>query len=168
MTLAPQSIIQDRPPEPLTVSSDGIPGELKARPQWVAWKYARSGEKWTKHPYDPRNERKASSTDLLTWSPFEEVFGAYESGEYSGVGFVFSSGDPYAGVDLDGCREPETSEIEPWAAKIIESLDSYAELSPSGRGVHVIVKGKVPTPIKRPRVEIYGIERFFTFTGQPA
>jgi len=160
--------IQDSLPEPLAVCPGGVPDELEACPQWVNWKYARAGEKWTKHPYDPRSGRKASSTNLRTWSTFDEVLRAYEVGDYAGVGFVFCSGDPYAGVDLDGCRDPETGEIEPWASEIIGRLDSYTEVSPSGRGVHVIVRGKLPTPVKRERVEMYATERYFTITGQTA
>jgi putative DNA primase/helicase len=79
---------------------------------------------------------------------------------------VFSSGDPFCGVDLDGCRDPETGEMEHWAKEIVEALSSYAEVSPSGRGVHIIAKGKAPTPFKRDRIEMYSIERFFTVTGQ--
>ncbi len=152
----------------MSVLPDGIPDELKVRPQWVNWKYARAGEKWTKHPYHPGTGLKASTTDLLTWSPFEDVLRAYESGDYDGVGFVFCSGDPYAGVDLDGCRDPETGEIERWAAEIVRRLDSYTELSPSGKGLHVILKGKAPAPLKRDRIEVYSVERFFTVTGETA
>jgi putative DNA primase/helicase len=165
MLTPPQSSIQDSPPRPLPVEPDGIPEKLKRRPQWLNWKYAWDGKKWTKHPYNPRTGRKASSTDLLTWSTFEEVLEAYEAGKYDGIGFVFCSGDPYAGVDLDGCRDPETGEIERWAAEIIEGLDSYTELSPSDEGVHIIVKGKVPAPLKRGHIEMYSIERYFTVTG---
>ena len=168
MTLAPQQIIRDSPPEPLAVCPVGVPDEIKVCPQWVNWRYARVGGKWTKHPYDPRSGRKASSTNLLTWSTFDEVLRAYESGDYDGVGFVFCSGDPYAGVDLDGCRDPETGEIELWASEIIGRLDSYTEVSPSGKGVHVIVRGKLPTSVKRRRVEMYATERYFTITGQAA
>jgi hypothetical protein len=45
-------------------------------------------------------------------------------------------------VDLDGCRQ--NGKEERWASEIITELDSYTELSPSGRGVHVIVKGELP------------------------
>lgn len=165
--IAPLRSIPDSPPEPLAVLSEGIPDELKIYPQWVNWKYAHVGDTWTKHPYDPRSGRKASSTSLLTWSPFDEVLRAYESGDYAGVGFVFCTGDPYAGVDLDGCRDPETGEIEPWASEITGRLDSYTEVSPSGKGVHVIVRGKLPRSVKRRRVEMYAAERYFTVTGQP-
>src|SRR5207244_12523629 len=54
---------------------------------------------------------------------------------FAGVGFVFSSDDPYTGVDLDKCRNPETGQIEEWAQGIIEQLDSYTESSQSGTGV---------------------------------
>ena len=101
----------------------------------------------------------------MTWSRFETVFDAYTSGAYDGVGFVLSSGDPYAGVDLDGGRDPETGELAGWAAEIVGKLDSYTELSPSGKGLHVLVKGKVPKALKMPHIEIYSMERYLTVTG---
>src|SRR5215218_7236806 len=162
---APQSILQHSPPEPLLVLAECIPDELKARPQWVNWKYAWDGKKWTKHPYNPRTGRKASSTDLLTWSPFKDVLEAYEAGGYHGVGIVLCSGDPYTGVDLDGCRNPETDELEDWAEKIVAAFGGYAEVSPSGTGVHIIVRGKAPNK-KRGGIEAYSSERFFTVTGE--
>ena len=168
MQLAPQRITANRPPEPLRVMPDEIPPELKIRPQWVNWKYAWDGKRWTKHPYNPRTGRKASTTDLLTWSPFEEVLEAYEAGMYNGTEFVLCSGDPFAAVDLDYCRDVETGEIERWAMEIIEALDSYTELSPSGKGIHVFVRGKVPVALNLPHIEMYSAERYFTMTGRIA
>lgn len=157
---------QETRPVALEVSPDGIPDELKRRPQWVCWRYALDPKgKWTKHPYNPRTGRMASHSDLMTWSSFDTVFEAYEAGDYDGVGFVFCSGDPYSGVDLDGCRDPETGEVEARAAEIARYLDSYTEVSPSGEGLHIIVKGKVPAALKLPHIEMYSIERFFTVTG---
>lgn len=164
--IAPQISIQDSPPEALSVEPGGIPSELKKRRQWVNWKYAKDEKgKWTKHPYNPRTGRKAKSTDLMTWSAFEDALEAYEFGKYDGIGFVFCSGDPYVGVDLDGCVDPETGEIALWASQIIEGLDSYTELSPSGTGVHIVSRGKIPGSGRRGSVEIYDQERFFTMTG---
>lgn len=145
---------------------EGIPESLKRRPQWVNWRYAWDGKKWTKHPYNPRTDRKASSTDLMTWSTFEDVLEAYDADEYDGVGFMFSSGDPFTGVDLDGCVDPATGEVALWAVQIIEVLDTYTELSPSGAGVHLIALGKIPHGGKRGPVEMYSQERFFAMTGQ--
>lgn len=156
-------------PKALEVRPEGIPSELKARPQSVCWRYALDDKgKWTKHPYNPRTGRKASSTDLMTWSRFETALEAYQAGGYDGVGFVFCSGDPYTGVDLDGCRNPESGEVEAWAAEIVALLDSYTELSPSGKGLHIVVKGKAPKALKLPYIEMYSIERFFTMTGHSA
>jgi putative DNA primase/helicase len=152
----------------LDVLPEGIPKDLRRRPQWVCWHYAKQGGKWTKHPYNPRTEQKASTTDLMTWSRFETVFKAYAGGAYDGVGFVLSSGDPYTGVDLDDCRDPESGELAAWAAEIVRELSSYTELSPSGKGLHVVVKGKIPKALKLPHIEMYSMERYFTLTGRAA
>lgn len=164
--IAPEVNIHETRPKALSVEPEGIPEELKRRPQWVNWKFARNGKKWTKHPYNPRTGRKASSTDLLTWSTFTEAFEGYSEKPYDGIGFMFCSGDPYTGVDLDGCIDPQTGEVKPWAVKIVEDLDSYTELSPSGTGIHIIARGKTPSPVKRDCIEIYSIERYFTMTGR--
>ncbi|MBA3474388.1 MAG: hypothetical protein H0T57_14380 [Rubrobacter sp.] len=162
-------IAETKPPKALKVASEGIPEELKKRPQWVCWRYALNNKgKWTKRPYNPRTGRMASHCELMTWSGFEIVLEAYKADEYDGVGFVFCSGDPYTGVDLDGCRNPETGEVEAWAAEIVRDLDSYTELSPSGKGLHIITKGKVPKVLKLPYIEMYSIERFFTMSGHAA
>ena len=164
-------VAETESPKALKVISEGIPDELKARPQWVCWRYALdSKNRWTKHPYDPRTGRMASHSDRMTWGGFEAVHEAYETRErrYDGIGFVLCSGDPYTGVDLDDCRDPETGEVKAWAAEIASFLDGYAELSPSGEGLHILVKGKAPKALKLPYIEMYSIERFFTMTGHGA
>lgn len=153
-------------PQTLQVREHGIPDGLKIRPQWVNWRYAlNEAGKWTKHPYNPRTGRKASSTELMTWSAFDHVLEAYKGGEYDGIGFVLCSGDPLTGIDLDGCRDLETGEIASWAAEIVRYFDSYTELSPSGAGIHILVKGKAPAALKRPGLEMYSTERYLTVTG---
>jgi putative DNA primase/helicase len=145
----------------LPVRAENVPEEMKARPQHIVWRAV--GEKPTKIPYSPRTGRKASSTDLMTWSTFEEAMEAYRSGNYDGVGFVFSSGDPYTGIDLDDCVD-ERGDIAPWALEIVRELDSYTELSATGTGLHIIVRGKVPNR-RKGKIEVYSTERFFTVTG---
>ena len=152
---------------PLT---ENIPEELHDRPQWVCWRYEeRGGKKKTKVPYKPGTDKKASTTDLMTWRTFDEALAAYVAGEppYDGIGFCFSSADPFAGIDLDGCRDPESSEISPWADKIIaDASEGYVEVSPSGTGVHIIVEGRVRDGgIRRGPIEMYSRDRFFTITG---
>jgi putative DNA primase/helicase len=144
---------------------DNIPEELRRRRQFVVYKLEERSGKITKVPYIAGGVGKASSTDSETWRTFEEAVQALQTGRYDGIGFMFSSGDPYAGVDLDGCRDPETGELEEWAAKIVQDLDGYTEVSPSGKGVHIIVRGKAPNK-KRGHVEAYSERRFFTMTGR--
>jgi putative DNA primase/helicase len=149
----------------MKVNLNCLPEELRQRRQWVVWKLEERDGKPTKVPYIAGGSGKASSTDSLTWRSFKKAVQALETGRYNGIGFVFSSGDPFAGVDLDDCRDPETGELEEWAAKIVEAFGSYAEVSQSGTGVHIIVMGKAPNK-KRGKVEAYSSERYFTMTGR--
>jgi putative DNA primase/helicase len=156
----------------VAVNPDGIPDTFKEYDHWALWKAVpKENNKLDKVPYSAtRSGRKASSTDSRTWATFCEVLEAYETGGYDGVGFMLSSGDPYTGIDLDSVRDPETGEVEAWALSVIKAFpDAYAEASPSGRGVHIIARGKSPKNGKRTAegrtVEIYSAERFFTVTG---
>jgi hypothetical protein len=84
-----------------------------------------------------------------------------------GVGFVFTQDDSFTGVDLDDCIED--GEIAPWALQIVDSLDSYAEISPSKTGIKIIAKGSLPTDTtgrRRGSVEMYHSGRYFTITGE--
>jgi putative DNA primase/helicase len=76
---------------------------------------------------------------------------------------VFSSGDPYTGIDLDNCVD-EDGEIALWALEIARYLDSYTELSATATGLHIIVRGDVPNR-RKGNVEVYSSKRFFTVTG---
>src|SRR5215218_11091212 len=156
-----------RPNQPIT---QNIPNALTERPQWVCWRYEERDGKTTKVPYTPGTERRASSTDLMTWRTFEEALAAYEAQEppYDGIGYVFCSADPFVGIDLDKCRNPETEEISSWAQKILDKFAdaSYVEASPSGTGVHIITTGTQKEGMRRGSVELYGQDRFFTITGK--
>jgi putative DNA primase/helicase len=145
----------------LPIRTENIPEELKVRPQWLVWHA--EGEKPDKVPYSAKTGYKASSTDLLTWSTFEEALEAYENGRYAGLGFVFCSGDPYTGIDLDG-RVDEDGEIAPWALEIVRPFDSYTELSATGTGLHIIVHGDVPNR-RKVNSEVCSSKPFFTITG---
>ena len=145
-----------------SVRHDNIPDELKTLDQWVGWSWKQVGEKWTKVPYDLKNGASADSTDPSTWSSYSATRG------HENIGFVFSKDDPYCGIDLDACIS-EDGEMSKGAARIVKGFDSYSEVSPSGRGVKVWVKGSVPgerrkNPVRK--MEIYSFNRFFTVTGR--
>ncbi len=160
-------------PLALEVDTSGIPQGLKDQAQWVCWKFKfdeSRKKKWAKVPVNPKTGKFASTTNPSTWGTFDQAWEHYESHKgrgIDGIGFVFSEDDPYAGIDLDGCRDPETGEIAPWALEIVARMNSFTELSPSGGGLHIFVEGKLPgNGINTERVEIYDDKRYFTVTGQ--
>ena len=76
-------------------------------------------------------------------------------------------GGGYAGVDLDACRDPETGAMTAEAHAMILALSSYTEISPSGTGVHILLRGRLlPGRRRQGHVEIYADGRYFTVTGQ--
>src|SRR5215471_619875 len=128
----------------MTPHYDNIPEELRALPNWVVWRLEKRANKsgivrQTKVPYNARTNKLAKSNNPSTWSVFTAALDSLKHG-YHGLGFCLSP--PYVGIDLDNCRQEESQ--EPWAAEIIHELDSYSELSPSSRGVHIFVKGELP------------------------
>ncbi len=147
-------------------SPGGFPAELCALPQWLCWKTAKRKGKITKVPVSPHGGAGKPNVSN-TWGTLGEALAHAERCGLAGVGFVFSEDDPYCGVDLDGCRDPETGELAPWAAELVAALGSYSEASPSDTGVHVIVRGSVPAGGNRKgAVEMYDRGRFFTMTGE--
>lgn len=158
------------------IDPDAIPIELRARPQWVVWKHERrKGGKWTKVPYRVDARTPASTTDPRTWGTFEQAIA--RAAEAQGTGYVFSADDPFCGIDLDDCRDPASGEVHPAAAGIVLELDSYTEISPSGTGLHIIVRAALDAltggdgrrTTQTPwggKFEIYDRGRYFTVTGQ--
>jgi hypothetical protein len=168
-----------RPPKPqvLKVLSDNIPAELTQHNNWVlsrlTWKPAKS--KWDKPPLTDA-DTPASSTDPRTWISFDAAKRAYERRNFDCLGFVLHSDLQIVAIDLDGCRNPETGEIELEAQTIIDRFASYTEVSPSGAGVRIFVFGvlpcngrKVKAPWKRAdekaEIEAASNAKYMTVTG---
>ena len=86
-----------------------VPEVLRQRPQWVGYRIKQRGSppKPTKIPIDPHTGKSAKTNDPATWAPFDDTCAAVERCKLSGLGFVFSTDDPYCGVDLDHCRDPQ-------------------------------------------------------------
>lgn len=129
-----------------------IPSELRRLPQWVVTRLP------DKVPLNPRTGQAADVLRPETWGTFEE---ALRSG-HKLLGFVLTDDDPYTFIDLDMPVTPEQAERH---SKILEAVDSYAELSQSGNGVHIIVRGHVPHGVRRDKVEVYSSGRYMICTG---
>jgi hypothetical protein len=146
-----------------------------------------------KIPVNARTGGNASVNDPASWASYEVALAAFKAGQVKGrpvhgIGYVFWKGDkhdrrrlpadPFVGIDLDDCIDPDGENIpDVWAHTIITDAASYTEISPSGHGVKIIVQGKLPgpggpSPVNK-RIEVYDRGRFFAltgdlFTGSPA
>lgn len=141
-----------------------IPQEMKLYRQFVVWKYVKRDDgKPTKVLFSARNGLSASVSNPSSWDSFDNAVKAYEAGEWSGIGFVFTKNDPYAGIDLDDAEDDAATKAKQDA--IYNEFVSYAEVSPSGYGLHIIVRGSVSRGRRNSKIEIYSDERYFTMTG---
>lgn len=141
-----------------------IPTELKELKQWVMWRKVEKGGKTTKIPHQT-NRSFASATKKETWNTFDAVCEAMNSGNFSGIGFVFTENDPYVGIDIDKCLDVNLAANE-MASKIAAEMSSYTEISPSKTGLHIIVKSMFDgNGRKKGLLECYRTGRYFTFTG---
>src|SRR5699024_2229333 len=104
-----------------------------------------------------------------------------------GIGYIFQKpddpyadeADPYAAIDFDDARDPESGRMHPTAQEIIERAESYADVSWSWTGTHVIVRGSLPDGVKTvdaslpdhpefpdASIEVYDGKRFMAMTGR--
>lgn len=163
------------------IQPNKIPIPLRKMPNWVLWKsIMRDGsDKPTKLPYQVNGEM-AKSDDASTWNTFEAVWHRFQKGGYSGIGLMFPEDRSLCGIDLDGCRNPETGEMAPWARAIVERFSTYTEVSPSKTGVKLWIVGQSPFESgrkvelanelkmceeKSPGIEVYDHKRYFAVTG---
>lgn len=162
-------MIDERP----DVSPGALPDELASREQWVCWRIEERDGEETKPPIAPYDgQTYASSTDPDTWRSHSDAVAYHERSDTNtdGIGFMLSEEGTIAGFDIDDCRDPEIEEIDEWARELIDALPSYAEVSPSGTGVHVVLFGLVPDGGNRAdvgsgHIELYDHARYLTFTG---
>lgn len=136
-----------------------IPLELQKLNRWVCALNDR------KVPMKAFGFEAASSTDPSTWATYEEAREMVDKGVYDYVGYVFAD-DGYVGIDIDDAID-EDGLPTPIATDIISHTRSYTELSKSGTGYHIILKGELPFKGKNnlQGVEIYKTQRYFIMTG---
>lgn len=157
-----------------------VPAELRALRQWVDYMLIDDPgkDKPRKVPINPWTLRGASSGKPDTWGTFEQAVsqigkmgtvtdqdGKPVSAPIVGIGFEFAENGGYVGVDFDHCID-QNGALSAWAIDKMERLYSYTEVSPSGSGIHILCKGKLPgKAVKRPHAEMYDCGRYFTVTG---
>lgn len=155
------------------MTEQNFPAELCERKQWLVWRFEANdiGIKPRKMPYYVGGKRRsgkqgsdddrAALTDCCTAQDYANAHG------FDGVGFAFLPDDGLIGIDLDQCFETDDNVRHDRAVKIINACNSFTELSPSGRGVHIIVKGQTETfKSNELGIEVFCGRQFFTMTGR--
>lgn len=144
-------------PSPPTGNGKGPALAPLPLPHWVCHK--------DKRPINPHTGRAGKTNDPSTWSDYETAVKAAQRWQLDGVGYVFTTDLGIVGIDLDKCIDAD-GQLSDMAARWVSRLNSYTEVSPSGRGLHILVRGVLLQAEKRPGVELYSTGRYFTYTGR--
>lgn len=157
----------------LGLNPDAVPLALRESNRWAPWvaKYDAKRGKFDKVPRRAeRPEWGLSTANPQKWASFAAAVAAHKGsdGMTQGVGYCMTTPHGIVGVDLDDATTG--GQLDDWAAEIVERLGGYAELSPSGRGVRVFVRGEVAADWTNHAagVEVYAghTPRFLTVTGR--
>jgi archaellum biogenesis ATPase FlaH len=161
-----------------SIEVDAIPPELRALPRWVCWQETANpnGGKPGKPPINPTvpfagKHVFASCQEPDSWASFDSALRYWrahlrEQGPRSGLSFMLD-GDGIIGIDLDKCRNVATKIIDEWALKIIKRFASYAEISPSGTGIRIFLRGTLPVGGRhKGQIEVYDGKKPLTVTGR--
>jgi len=151
----------------MTIVEDNIRtlADLQQFPQWVCFTPE-------KEPINPRTGNGAMANNPRTWTILAQAYQAWHDNAeiYAGIGFEFVKEQRITGIDLDKCIEH--GEIKAWALEIVQRFNSYTEISPSGKGLHIWVRGSIPATLGSDtsdpdiRIEMYDHEHYLTVTGQ--
>jgi hypothetical protein len=142
-----------------------VPDDLAELARWAVWR----SEGGNKVPYRVTGYR-ADVTNPAHWGQLERAQRALASGRYSGLAFAFFKEDGLVGIDLDDALDADGNP-KPAFQPILEPFDdTYIEISPSGQGLKLWVRGSLPDNLAQVAVggggvEMYDHARYFTFTG---
>lgn len=153
------------------VRSLNAPDELKHLPGWLMWRLEEDeAGKARKIPFYTSGERRAgqngSPTDRAKLTTFEAARTAAARRGFDGVGLALMPEFGVTVLDFDHCVHGDTVDAE-----VLEMVsDTYAELSPSGTGVHAVYRGRIanakaPTSAERWGFETFSDRGFVTWTG---
>lgn len=164
----PRAAQKAPPPSMRAVERYAIPQELRLHDAWAAWRYDYEAQRWSKPPFTPDGRRIEHASDPATWSSFDDAYRAYQDRRgpdmgrpFDGVSFALDPRWGIVGVDLDHISEHRAA-----ADAIVRTLNSYTELSPSGDGYRIFLRGQLPDGRRRRDwVEMYNARRFLTVTG---
>lgn len=134
-------------------------------PQFVSWTLTNDGKKI---PLNPNNGKPAKANDTSTWSDYSKAT------QINGnIGIELGLG--IGGIDIDDCIQPDGT-LSDMATDILNIMNTYAESSPSGKGLHLLFRyegfivfdnGKLGRRDDSLGLELYIGQHFLTVTGKP-
>ena len=155
----------------LKPNCDQIPDDLKQQPWavWIAEPRSDKPGKYNKAPRSPVTGIKIGANQAHLFGSFEQAKAAFETDKYTGIG-VLLTGNGIVGFDIDDYQNTfaKNPEVEVWVEKAIsdQTNPAYAELSPSGTGLRLFVRGELPGKGRKSGcLEVYDNMRFLTITG---
>ena len=140
---------------------DHLPDTLKDTRRWVTWRAADRNGRTTKPPQQRVNTPNE-------WLSLADACARVTADTADGIGYVL--GDGVVGIDLDDVIGTDGTLHE--IAQDALSLGSYTERSPSGHGLHVLLRAHVARSENirgdgvEPGREVYAGGRYFTVTGE--
>jgi putative DNA primase/helicase len=157
---------------PTEIDLANVPEELRETPQWECW-MLRDGRKipidaTTGKPY-PKGKQDSDKMGTATFWEACELF--KRRSDLQGIGFRFKSTGIHTGIDLDDVCDPATGEIVSWARDAVAEFGTYAEISPSDTGLHILGRAKLLKALTKTKwhsghIEMYSEGRYFTITGR--
>jgi len=150
-----------------------LPAAMRQARRWLLWKPGKvpcyvSGAQ--------RNGTLDTPHDVEQLATLDDALGRLESdSRFAGLGFALgfdaALGAHWQGLDLDDALDPAGQFTTERARTLYQTSDGYAEVSPSGAGLHVIGLGERFRAIKwhRPgeqKIELYSAQRYFTVSGR--
>lgn len=115
-------------------NTNNLPETLKQRGLFCLWKYEERDGRQTKMPYNPNSPQdRAKSNDRSTFAPMATAQARAAGFDGIGIGIF----DDIAGIDIDHCID-DAGKLSPMAQDIVQTMDAYTEISPSGKGLRIL------------------------------
>lgn len=118
-----------------------------------------------KAPRHPKTGLMVDMNQPETWATFEEC----AASGYPAIGRLLQFGDGFTVIDLDappdGLDASDVEKIRNFHTEAWNAFPSYTELSQSGTGYHIVIKGGLNGGYRQPGFEVYGHQRYMITTG---
>ena len=118
----------------MKTNTNNLPKQAQQRGLFCLWKYEEVNGRTTKVPYNPNcPQYRAKSNDRSTFAPMATAQAAAAGFDGMGIGIF----DDITAIDIDHCID-DAGQLSPMAQDIVQTMDAYTEISPSGKGLRIL------------------------------